>query len=139
MLPHTSFAAVRSLSLGSSGSDVTALQKELIMAGYLSGNATGYYGALTQAAVQKFQCAQKIICTAFSNGKKHDFKLFKESKVYFKETTEAITDTGYLGLSKIHTKTTMSKKKSKKIIPATCKSAQRLAVVPAPKSAWLLT
>ncbi|KIC75949.1 Transposase [Neochlamydia sp. TUME1] len=25
--------------------------------------------------------SRKVICTAFSNGKKHDYKLFKESKV----------------------------------------------------------
>lgn len=34
--------------------------------------------------------------------------------MHFKETTEVVTDTGYLGLLKIHTKTTMPKKKSKK-------------------------
>lgn len=60
------------------------------------------------------KATQMIICTSFSNGKKHDFKLFKESKVHFKETTEVVTDTGYLGLPKIHGKTTMPKKKSKK-------------------------
>lgn len=55
-----------------------------------------------------------IICTAFSNGKKHDFQLFKESGVHFKESTEVKVDTGYLGLPKRHVKTTMPKKKSKK-------------------------
>lgn len=55
-----------------------------------------------------------IICTNFSNGKKHDFRLFKESQVRFKKETTALTDTGYLGLQKLHTNTSMPKKKSKK-------------------------
>ena len=38
----------------------------------------------------------------------------KESKVNFKESTKVITDTGFLGLQKIHKNTTMPKKKSKK-------------------------
>ncbi len=61
--PSGAFAAVRSLSLGASGSDVIMLQKGLIKNGYLSdGSATGYFGAATRAAVEKFQCDQKIIC-----------------------------------------------------------------------------
>jgi hypothetical protein len=55
-----------------------------------------------------------VVCTSFSNGKKHDFKLFKDSNVHFKESTEVKVDTGYLGLPKIHIKTTLPKKKSKK-------------------------
>ena len=54
------------------------------------------------------------MCTSFSNGKKHDFRVFKESGVRFKKTTKLITDTGYLGLHKIHKNTSMPKKKSKK-------------------------
>lgn len=57
---------------------------------------------------------QKIICTAFSNGKRHDFRLFKESKTYLHPHINALTDSGYLGLQKIHAKTQMPKKKSKK-------------------------
>jgi hypothetical protein len=37
----------------------------------------------------------KIICLSFCNGKKHDFKLFKESDVHAGENTEFETDTGY--------------------------------------------
>lgn len=40
--------------------------------------------------------------------------MYKESNVRFKESTEVKVDTGYLGMTKIHTKTTMPKKKSKK-------------------------
>jgi hypothetical protein len=55
-----------------------------------------------------------VICTSFTNGKKHDFKLFKESRVRFKPSTEILTDSGYQGLQKLHAKTRMPKKKSKK-------------------------
>jgi hypothetical protein len=52
------------LALGSRGSDVVLLQQFLIAQNDLAaGYATGYYGALTQAAVKKFQCAQNIVCS----------------------------------------------------------------------------
>ena len=57
---------------------------------------------------------QKIICTNLSNGKCHDFRLFKESGIRIAENIKALTDTGYLGLQKIHVNTFMPKKKSKK-------------------------
>ncbi len=60
-------AAVRSLTVGMSGSDVTGLQTALIAKGYLAaGKNTGYFGSLTLAAVEKFQCDQKIICASDS-------------------------------------------------------------------------
>lgn len=43
------------LTIGSSGAEVTALQKKLIVLGFLSGSATGYFGQLTRKAVQAFQ------------------------------------------------------------------------------------
>jgi hypothetical protein len=57
---------------------------------------------------------KEIICTDFCNGKRHDFRLFKESGVKFKSNTEAITDTGYQGIQKIHAKSKLPKKKTKK-------------------------
>lgn len=36
--------------------------------------------------------SKKVICTAFGNGKKHDFRLFKESKVRWTEKTCGVTD-----------------------------------------------
>lgn len=43
------------LKKGSSGDAVKALQEKLIALGYLSGNADGYYGSSTIAAVKSFQ------------------------------------------------------------------------------------
>lgn len=58
--------------------------------------------------------SKKIICTAFTNGKCHDFRLFKESKTYINPKVRAITDTGYQGLRKIHANSDLPKKKTKK-------------------------
>lgn len=58
--------------------------------------------------------SRKIICTAFSNGKRHDFRLFKESKTRLHPTIKAVTDTGYQGIQKIHANSELPKKKSKK-------------------------
>lgn len=58
--------------------------------------------------------SQRIICTAFANGKRHDFRLFKESKTQIHPAIGVVTDTGYQGLQKIHLKTQMPKKRSKK-------------------------
>jgi len=54
----------------------------------------------TQVVVDKK--SKQIICTAFASGKCHDFKLFKQSGVHAKPETELDTDTGYLGIKKIH-------------------------------------
>jgi len=54
----------------------------------------------TQVVVDKKK--KQIICTAFANGKCHDFKLFKQSRVHAKPETKFDTDTGYLGIKKIH-------------------------------------
>lgn len=43
------------LEVGSSGSDVTAVQKKLIQWGYLTGSADGRYGEKTRDAVKAFQ------------------------------------------------------------------------------------
>ena len=55
-----------------------------------------------------------IICIAFSNGKRHDFKLFKESKTRIHPEIKTVTDTGYQGIQKLHRKSELPKKKSKK-------------------------
>jgi hypothetical protein len=55
-----------------------------------------------------------VICTAFGNGKKHDFRLFKESKVRWTEKTCGVTDSGYTGIKKLQKNSRLPKKSSKK-------------------------
>lgn len=58
--------------------------------------------------------SHKIICTSFCNGKCHDFRLFKESKTYIHPGTNVLVDTGYQGIKKIHARSEIPKKKTKK-------------------------
>jgi peptidoglycan hydrolase-like protein with peptidoglycan-binding domain len=52
------------LSYGSRGFVVINLQNFLVNQNYLpSIDATGFYGSLTQKAVQSYQCAQRIVCS----------------------------------------------------------------------------
>ncbi len=52
----------RNLSRGSRGADVTELQQFLISVGMLANDsATGYFGVLTEAAVQKWQASKGIV------------------------------------------------------------------------------
>ncbi|KJV75005.1 IS5 family transposase ISOt6 [Orientia tsutsugamushi] len=57
----------------------------------------------------------QVICTDFSNGKKHDFRLFKESKILINPKVKAITDsiTGYQGIQKIQNNSELPKKNKK--------------------------
>ena len=57
---------------------------------------------------------KKVICTNFFNGKKHDFRIFKESCVKVQSNVEMKVDSGYQGLQKIHAKTSLPRKKTKK-------------------------
>ena len=57
---------------------------------------------------------KQVICTAFANGKRHDFRLFKESKTRIHPDIKVITDSGYQGIQKLHSKSSLPKKKSKK-------------------------
>jgi len=66
----------------------------------------------TQVAVNKAD--KQIICTSFANGKKHDFKVFKESKVRAKPSIKIMTDTGLIGIKKIHANSELPLKRSKK-------------------------
>jgi|TARA_B110000037_G_scaffold211406_1_gene262919 hypothetical protein len=58
--------------------------------------------------------SKKVICTAFCNGKKHDFQLFKDSKTKIHPEIEVLADSGYQGLAKLHHNTKTPRKKSKK-------------------------
>ncbi|MBS4169876.1 Uncharacterized protein NEOC95_000594 [Neochlamydia sp. AcF95] len=58
--------------------------------------------------------SRKVICTAFSNGKKHDYKLFKEIKVRWTDNRCAITDSEYTGIKKLRRNSRLSKKSRKR-------------------------
>ncbi|MDE5582718.1 MAG: hypothetical protein K2J08_03325 [Ruminococcus sp.] len=55
----------------------------------------------------------KTICRSFCNGKKHDFRLFKESGVHAGNNTKFETDTGYTGITVINPNSVLPKKHSK--------------------------
>lgn len=53
---------VRTLTIGSQGSDVTSLQEYLTRTGdYTYGTATGYFGGVTQAAVKRWQARNNVV------------------------------------------------------------------------------
>jgi hypothetical protein len=57
---------------------------------------------------------KKVLATDFTPGKTHDFALFKNSRVHFKQTTSAITDSGYQGITNIHPNSTTPYKRKRK-------------------------
>lgn len=59
---YSSCNILRTLSRGSRGQDVICLQQSLVSKGFLSlDSVTGYFGALTETAVQQFQTANQIV------------------------------------------------------------------------------
>lgn len=53
------------MAVGSQDAEVTALQQQLIKLGFLSGSATGYYGAQTEAAVKAYQTAHGLTAAGY--------------------------------------------------------------------------
>jgi hypothetical protein len=60
VLGAATFIFMRNLTIGSSGADITELQKRLTAEGLYSGPISGYFGPLTAAAVKKFQSAHGL-------------------------------------------------------------------------------
>lgn len=56
----------------------------------------------------------QIICTSFANGRRHDFRLFKESKLKIDSRIKLVVDTGYVGVAKFHANSVIPVKRSKK-------------------------
>src|SRR6201982_4045208 len=54
----------------------------------------------TQLVVEK--STRRILCIAHDKGRRHDFRLFKTSKVRLHPETKAVVDTGYQGLQRKH-------------------------------------
>jgi DDE superfamily endonuclease len=58
---------------------------------------------------------KRILKTNFCNGKKHDLKLYKESRISLSIKTKLLGDSGYQGILKVHTNSqTPIKKPAKK-------------------------
>ena len=55
----------------------------------------------------------KIIFLSFCNGRKHDFRLFKESGVHVAANTKIETHSGYIGITAIHPNFLLPKKHRK--------------------------
>ncbi|HWX13750.1 MAG TPA: transposase family protein, partial [Methylocella sp.] len=51
---------------------------------------------------------------AHDKGRRHDFRLFKTSKVHLHPETKAVVDSGYQGLQRAHANTAIPKNCSKK-------------------------
>ena len=63
--------------------------------------------------VQLVISENRILCTEYATGAVHDFKLFKLSRIPFRQDTLTVADTGYLGIEQIHRKSLIPKKSSK--------------------------
>lgn len=55
--------------------------------------------------------SKAVICTTFTNGKRHDFRLFKESEVrLLLPEIKTLTDAGYQGINKLQANAELPKK-----------------------------
>lgn len=66
----------------------------------------------SQVVVDK--TSQQIICTDFCEGKRHDFKLFKDSNLKIKKSILLLADSGYQGIMDVHANSKIPIKSSKK-------------------------
>ena len=57
--------------------------------------------------------SQEVLGTALANGKRHDFRLFKESKLPLHPNSETLADSGDTGLITYHANSKVSQKSSK--------------------------
>lgn len=55
-----------------------------------------------------------IICIKVGKGRRHDFHLFKTSKVRIKETIKLLADSGYQGIKKMHNNSELPKRNTKR-------------------------
>jgi len=73
-----------------------------------------YYTVFKPAVKRNSYKKDRIaVCTAFCEGKKHDFKLYKDSNTHCKKDTKQQLDTGYVGIKKIHENSVLPHKKQK--------------------------
>ena len=86
-------------TIGSTGSGVTKLQGRLIELGYLSGKATGTYGAKTKQAVTGFQKAARISATGVADRVTQD-KLYSKNAPKSTANTSSAVNVGPLTSAK---------------------------------------
>ncbi len=60
--------------------------------------------------------SRKIICVHIDKGKKHDFMLFKETRLPILPSTEIQADSGYQGIQKKHSNSKIPHKGKKKTL-----------------------
>ena len=58
------------------------------------------------------KATKRIICTSGAHGKRHDYQLLKDSKVRFKKGTFCLADSGYQGISELHSNSLLPHKKT---------------------------
>lgn len=58
--------------------------------------------------------SKQVMCTSFCKGRRHDFGLYKQSKVFIREEIKVLVDSGYEGIGKIHSKAEVPKKRRNK-------------------------
>lgn len=56
----------------------------------------------------------RIICVQIAKGRKHDFRVFKESKVHIHPDIKTEIDSGYQGIKKYHSNSALPHKHNKK-------------------------
>lgn len=81
------------------------------------------------------QKTAEIVATAFSQGSKHDFQLFKDEKLEIAEHIRILADAGYPGLADLHENCQTPVKKSK-YHPLTKKEKQKNRAL-ARKRIWI--
>lgn len=73
--------------------------------------------------------SKEIICTAHSQGKVHDFQIWKTSQIAIDKKIECLADKGYQGIQKIHgnSRIPLKNKKKKKLTLPEKKFNRKLA------------
>jgi IS5 family transposase len=59
------------------------------------------------------KATRRILCVHTTEGKRHDYRLLKDSRVRLKKETKAVLDSGYQGAQKEHANTVLPLKKPK--------------------------
>lgn len=88
----TTTTAAASLRLGDTGDQVTRLQSRLIELGYMTAQATGYFGQKTYDALRSFQSAAGLTADGVA-GKKTQERLFASDAPKYSTTTRTVTTT----------------------------------------------